>query len=520
MCLNPRQVARKDVFGSWHIVTVSCGKCWECVRKRQNEMAALVVRESEFRGALMHVTFSYAPEHLPMYYVHRFYDAESLEPAGTSIPQRISRSTELFTNQYADILLSKSDKLFLRQSRVPRRKKLRSSVLMLNAMTKTEQERADLLSRSRKTLQLREDFIREDYIRKYGRRECRKPLLVDSRLSEDGKLVVDTEVYPSLCRKDVSLYLKRERVRYEREHGCKLPDFTYNVIGELGPKHGRPHFHMCVCAKPDDLGVLEDFLFCHDRANSNFENSWHNLVGNVKCKRVVRYDFRKGNGHDGFEAAGKYIGKYLAKGQEFEEENVVRGFVERPRRCCSANFGVGDLDALRNFHLCFDLFGQYDVESPRTYPKDKSALADWVLSRMYLTINGHKYPIPKRIKQLLFHETQLRSRRKVSRYLDCTFVSGSSSEEDSVIFSLPKDYHESYEKVKRASFLSRLVSNRVQENATADYFSKLRAFTGKPLEETTHSVRIAFEDSLRLVARERSNTLAAAQHKFLQRSAF
>ena len=519
MCLNPRQVARKDLYGHWSIVTVSCGKCWECVRKRQNEMAALVVRESEFRGALMHVTFSYAPEHLPMYYVHRFYDAESLEPAGTSIPHRISRSTELFTSQYADILLSKSDKLFLRQARVPRRKKLRSQVLGLYALTKTEQERADFLSKSRKTLQLREDFIRGDYIRKYGRRECRKPLLVDSRLSEDGKLVVDTEVYPSLCRKDISLYLKRERVRYEREHGCKLPDFTYNVIGELGPKNGRPHFHMCVCAKPEDLGVLEDFLFCHDRSNSNFENSWHNLVGNVKCKRVVRYDFRKGNGHDGFEAAGKYIGKYLAKGQEFEEENVVRGFVERPRRCCSANFGVGDLDALRNFHLCFDLFGQYDVESPSTYPKDKS-LPDWVLSRMYLTINGHKYPIPKRIKQLLFHETQLRTKR-VHKANKCTsFVCLSDSEENPSIVSYGALPNLSLTKVKRASLLSRMVSNRVQENVLSDYISKLRTFTGKPLEKTTLSDRLAFENSLRLAACERSYSIAASQHKFLQKSAF
>lgn len=520
MCLSPRQVARKDVYGSWHVVTVDCGKCWECVRKRQNEMAALVVRESEFRGALMHVTFSYAPEHLPMYYVHRFYDADSLEYAGCSKPVRISKSTELFTCQYADILLSKSDKLFLRQVRAPRRKKLRSIIIQLQSVTKTEQERADILKHSRNTLKLREDFIRRDYIRQFGRHECRRGLLVDSRLSDDGRFVVDTEVRPSLCRNDISLYLKRERVRYEREFGRKLPKFTYNVIGEMGPKHGRPHFHMCVCAKPEDLPILENHLFCHQRENANFENSWHNLYGNVKCKRVVRYDFKKGSGHDGFEAAGKYIGKYLAKGQEFEEENVVRGFVERPRRCCSANFGVGNLDALRRFHLCWDLFGKYDVRSPATYPSDTSALVDWVLSRMFLTINSHKYPIPRRIKQLLFHENRVQLDRTPTP-CPCTSLSTFVDSNESAAWSVYYDQIRIPRKVvKRSSALSRLVSSRVQENALRDYTEKLRSFVGKPLEKTTYSDRLAFEDSLRLVARERSNSIAASQHKFLQRSAF
>lgn len=506
MCLNPRQVARKDVYGSWHVVTVSCGKCWECVRKRQNEMAALVVRESEFRGSLVHCTFSYAPTKLPMYFVHRFYDAESLEPAGVSAPQRISSSTELFTSQYADILLSKSDKFFLRQSRVPRRKKLRSQVLALNALTKTEQERADMLKGKRSVLQLREDLIRRDYINAYGRSECRRGLLVDSRLSEDGKLVVDTEVYPSLCRRDISLYLKRRRVRYEREFGKKLPEFTYNVIGEMGPKRGRPHFHMCIngLSAEDCAWLVKD---------------WNDTIGNVMCKRVSRY--KKGvSGHDGFEAAGKYIGKYLAKGQKFEEENVVRGFVERPRRCCSANYGVGDLSALRRHYLCFDLFGDYDVSRPSSYPKDKSALVDWVLSRMYLTINGHKYPIPKRIKSLVYNEPTLRYSRKVTRVERRALETVSEPTPGTVVFKL-SDYTVQHEQVvQRSSLLSRLVSDRLQEDSLRDYSAKLRSFVGKPLEKTSYSERFAFEDSLRLAAMQRSNSIAASQHKFLTKSRF
>lgn len=520
MCLSPRQVARKDVYGSWHVVTVDCGKCWECVRKRQNEMAALVVRESEFRGALMHVTFSYAPEHLPMYYVHRFYDADSLDYLGCSKPVRVSRSTELIGSNYDNFLLFVSDRRYLRRNRVSRKRSVRDEVCSLRRSFLTAQEIADDLKSFRSVLSRREDWLRRDYIQKYGRHECRRGLLVDSRLSDDGRFVVDTEVRPSLCRNDISLYLKRERIRYEREHGCKLPKFTYNVIGEMGPKHGRPHFHMCVCAKPEDLPILENHLFCHQRENANFENSWHNLYGNVKCKRVVRYDFKKGSGHDGFEAAGKYIGKYLAKGQEFEEENVVRGFVERPRRCCSANFGVGNLDALRRFHLCWDLFGKYDVQSPATYPSDKSALVDWVLSRMFLTINSHKYPIPRRIKHFLFYEDCVQFDRTPTP-CKCTALSTFVDSNESVAWSVYYDQIRIPRKVvKRSSVLSRMVSSRVQENVLRDYIEKLRSFVGKPLEKTTYSDRLAFEDSLRLAACERSNTLAASQHKFLQRSAF
>lgn len=519
MCLNPRQVARRDLYGSWHIVTVNCGKCWECVRKRQNEMAALVVRESEFRGALLHVTFSYAPEHLPMYYVHRYYDAESLLPAGVSKPVRISRSTELFSSRYADILLRSSDKQFLRRARVPRKKLLRKSVLSINSLARTEQERADDLKNKRSVLKLREDLIRQDYIRCFGRRECRRALLVDSRLSDDGRFIIDTEVRPSLSRRDITLYLKRERVRYEREHGCKLPKFTYNCIGEMGPKNGRPHFHMCVCASPKDLDILHDWLFCDDPSNSNWRNSWDYLVGNVMCKRVTRYTKGQKN-KDGFEAAGKYIGKYLAKGQEFEEENIVRGFVERPRRCCSANFGVGNLDQLRNFHLCMDLFGRYDVQDVSTYPADRDSLVSWVIARQYLTINSHKYPIPRRIKQLLFYKDVYKNPRYSSPRACSSFVLVSDSEDGSSVSSYGPLSRVRREVVKRASVLSRMVSDRLQKNATTDYFQKLRAFVGKPLEKTTHSDRVAFEISLLSAARERSNMLAASQHKFLQKSAF
>lgn len=506
MCLNPRSVARRDVYGSWHLVTVSCGKCWECVRKRQNEMAALVVRESEFRGSLVHCTFSYAPEHLPLYYVRRFFDADSGEPCGVSAPKRISRSTELFTSQYADILLSKSDKLFLRRVRASRRKKLRSQVLDIYTLTKTEQERADILKTNRSILQLREDLIRRDYINLYGRRECRRSLLVDSRLSDDGRFWVDTEVFPSLSRKDLSLYIKRRRVQYEREFGRKLPKFSYNFIGEYGPKRGRPHLHMCICGldEKDCAWLVSD---------------WHKYTGNVICKRVQRY--KKGvSGHDGFEAAGKYIGKYLAKGQEFEEENVVRGFVERPRRCCSANFGVGDLSALRAFHLCYDLFGWYDVSHPSTYPSDKSALVDWVLSRMYLTINGHKYPIPRRIKQFIFYEDRIQFSRSVT-FNPCTAL---STYVDSETFGSWSAFYSrlspSRRLVKRSSVLSRLVSSRLQSDSLRDYSEKLRSFTGKPLEKTTYFERIAFENRVSLAACERSNFIAASQHKFLQKSAF
>lgn len=519
MCLSPRQVARKDIYGSWHVVTVNCGHCWECVRKRQNEMAALVVRESEFRGALLHVTFSYAPAHLPMYYVQRFWDAETGLYLGHSDPKRISQSTELFHDSRDYLLLSRSDKLFLRQVRAPRRKKLRSSILSINSLTKTEQERADLCVGKRSTLKLREDLIRAEYIRRFGRRECRRELLLDSRFSPDGKLLVETEVRPSISRRDVSLYLKRERVRYERENGHKLPKFTYNVIGELGPKNGRPHFHMCVCAKSEDLGILQDWLFCSSNTCSNYLNSWHYLIGNVKCKRVTRYTKGQKN-KDGFEAAGKYIGKYLAKGQEFEEQNVVDGLVERPRRCCSANFGVGDLSQLRHYHLCWDLFGQYDVQNVSTYPKDKSALVDWVLSRMYLIINGHKYPIPRRIKQLLFYKDVFKSPRSASARCRSSFVLLPDSEADLSATSFGPLPDSRWQVVKRASVLSRMVSSRVQENITTDYFSKLRSFTGKSLQETSHLDRLAFEDGISLAARQRSNSIAASQYKFLQKSVF
>lgn len=510
MCLNPRQVARKDIYGSWHIVVVSCGHCWECVRKRQNEMAALVVRESEYRGALAHATLTYSPEHLPMCFVRTFYDIESGEFVGSSSPIRISRSVDLFDKSTNYLLLNRADKEFVRS--LPRSRKFRASALSLLHAVNDDQDIVNDLGRKRSTLTLREDLIRDRYISRYGRRECRKSLVVDVSLSSDGKCLVYTEVFPSLCRKDVSLYLKRMRVAYEREHGEKLPKFTYNVIGEYGPKRGRPHMHMCVCASDKDLKTVIDYLFGH-------QSPWHKYVGNVRVKRVQRYTKGKSN-QDGFEAAGKYIGKYLAKGQQFEEENVIRGFVERPRRCCSANFGVGDLSALKRYYLCQDLFGDYDVQDVSSYPKDKSALVSWVINRMSMQINGHRYPIPRRIKQLIYYKDVYKTPRRTSSNKCTSFVLCPSSEEISSVETYGPLSGQRFEVVKRSSFLSRLVSSRLQEDATFDYLSKLRSFTGKPLEKTSYLDRLAFENSLSLAAGERSNSIAASQHKFLKKSAF
>ena len=48
---------------------------------------------------------------------------------------------------------------------------------------------------------------------------------------------------PSLRRRDWRMWLKSARVKYERDFGRKVPEFSYSCIGEYGKLHFRPHYH-------------------------------------------------------------------------------------------------------------------------------------------------------------------------------------------------------------------------------------------------------------------------------------
>ena len=151
-------------------------------------------------------------------------------------------------------------------------------------------------------------------------------------------------ITPSLHRRDVRMWLKTSRVRFERQFGKKLSDFKYVLAGEFGPNTCRPHYHIIL------LGLSKfELLFLTEQWKYGF----------TKIKKIPAFN---GDGSSGFVLAAKYISKYIVKG-DFEADCVKNGFVERPRVCLSRYIGTSIPDELVDYYRCTDVFGRYNLDT-------------------------------------------------------------------------------------------------------------------------------------------------------------
>lgn len=196
---------------------------------------------------------------------------------------------------------------------------------------------------------------------------------------------------PSICRLDVRQWLKQARIQYERDYGEKLPDFSYAAISEYGARSCRPHYHLAFFGlKRKHLDYLLD--------------AWR--FGKVKQVRMVSAVNKDRS--SGFVRASKYIGKYMSKGK-FECQSVSCGAAEKPRVCQSLGFGTKDLQPVRDFVLCKDMVGAYDIRTLLKY--DGQPLSDLEISRLVSEIPKRlvfkvdekvTLPLPRLIREKIF----------------------------------------------------------------------------------------------------------------------
>lgn len=201
----------------------------------------------------------------------------------------------------------------------------------------------------------------------------------------------DYIVTPSVCREDVRLWIKRSRINYKRHHGEDL-DFKYVVCGEYGTNTGRPHFHIGIFG----LTRQQVWEICED---------WKKNYGHVDIDQVVRFDGNPGVDH--YEATAKYIGKYISKG-EFESPAVKEGRAEKPRKMTSIDFGIKeDTEALKRYHYCFDLVGEYnpdDLSTLHLTQEQYRDLLDEIYKRKKYSLNGKDYKLPRKLQRKLFYK--------------------------------------------------------------------------------------------------------------------
>lgn len=344
-------------------IEVPCGKCINCLRNRQNYMVSRVYAEAEKRGTFAFVTLTYEDHNLP-----------------------IAASTYRVDKHYGEIEHVPVERLGLKKYHKPSCKVRVRKVFQYKLV---DPAKFEILTKPEIVYcHRRGDPSLPLLFREIEASDTPRYLDVSFGSDEDYEYFV--RYTPSVCREDVRLWLKRSRVKYEREFGVKL-DFAYVAVSEFGPRTCRPHYH---------LGFLGLTKFQVDWLC----NEWK--LGYVSCQVVNRVNE---DGSDGFMRASKYIGKYMTKGK-FECPSVVAGDAEKPRVCQSMGIGKDFVKKLRDYMLCFDMYGPYDIESmfspglKRVLTKDEiNGIVSEIPRRLSFRISENcTLPIPPAWKREIF----------------------------------------------------------------------------------------------------------------------
>lgn len=369
-------------------VPVPCGHCINCLRNKQNAMVSRCLEESDKRGTFSFVTLTYRDDTLPI--------SQSLWRASVD-------TGEIQLVSPGEIVSSFEDNLFLDRSRV----------LSLVASSVPR------------------------YFDRY----------IDG--FNDGEYVYFSRLTPSLNVRDVRLWLKRCRVSYEREFKKHLV-FTYVIVGEMGPRTCRPHYHLAFFGlKPDEVRYFAD--------------RWNLGYTDVKNVNSVNPD-----GTDGFAIASRYIGKYMSKGK-FDCQSVKDKSALKPRVCQSKGIGKSLIDKLRSSMCCFDLFGEYDINT-FFCPSLGRGLTDNEISQIVKEIpNRLKYdssygfylPIPRLFRDAVFcsFKTEKVSKRTINPEKNHGRL-----------------YKTTYKKTRVPSALWLMVSDFIRNNLSSDLDRKFRRY--------------------------------------------
>lgn len=186
MCTRPQKIKiyRDGVVES---VPVPCGRCFECLKKKSDDMTVRVLRCNSVYPRLHFMTLTYNNANIPVagYFCH--YDKDT----GT--------------------LLSQSDPVVLP-------KEIQASLRPL-------------------VIDYRSGRVRTS------------PVSAGTISSSSLKEIVELNVCPSISRTQVRLWLKGCRTAYRRQFNRPLPEFKYALVGEYGSRTLRPHFHLCIMSK-------------------------------------------------------------------------------------------------------------------------------------------------------------------------------------------------------------------------------------------------------------------------------
>lgn len=328
---RPRNLWMPAMFQGF---VVPCGKCVNCVKSRQDDFSCRLARCAAEYGNMIFVTFTYREDTIPV----------------SCRLLKVDKETgECFCDSVSRIVLDPED----------------NSPSLLPSIRQSLSE------------------LRP------GKRSRR--YIVQSPFPDDELYSYYYEFTPSLDRTDFRLWLKRERVYYERNNGCKLPEFKYALIGEYGPKTCRPHMHACF------MGLT------YNQVNELCD-SWRRDYGYVWIESVKRIN---DDGSSGLLAASRYLGKYISKGV-VECDSVKDGASQKPRFCASRNLGTNLTHSELFYYSAYDLYGIYDPERLCTLDgkplstEQIRTIQHEVFIRAKISVDGHAFVLPRAIRDKIW----------------------------------------------------------------------------------------------------------------------
>lgn len=326
----------------YRLIQVPCGKCINCLKARQAEIATRAAREAEKRGSMHFLTLTYEDKYLPLAQTIRRWNTDTGEFVDITPVEPLVDGTSY-----------KKDMSFKKLSKI-------------------YGERAVLVTQARaKILSLKPG--------RQPRYWC-FPLDVPEPFAQG--YYYECVITPSLSRKDFKLWLKGCRVAYEREFGNPLPDFSYLACGEYGPNTCRPHYHVAFFGL-----TTKQVQFMEDR--------WKYGFTNLKTVKAINED-----GTSGFTIASRYIAKYVSKGK-FECYSVKCRHAIKLRLLTSEKFGADLDDNLISYYRGYDLYGKYDIDSGvlsngRILSSEQvRALSNVLSKRLTMTVNGQSMRLPQ-----------------------------------------------------------------------------------------------------------------------------
>ena len=311
-------------------LVVPCGKCFACTKARQDNFACRIRAEADKRGKLSLVTLTYNEDSLPLVSTLWQVDKSTGESVCISEPDFVCYSRK------EDFFSWRKDMRELKPSRFAR-------------------------------------FIDIPY----G--------------FEDDDYAYFMRITPSVCRRDVQLWLKQCRIKFQR--AGKNLDFSYAICSEYGPRTCRPHYH-CV------------FLGLDTQDVEAFARLW--TFGYTDVRHVDRVN---PDGSDGFSRVSDYIGKYISKGI-FECDSVKCGAACNTRMMSSNGLCSAIVDKFRDYALAVDVIGArynpdtFFIPDKKRYltRQELVSLCSEVPKRLSISFDGKRYfAFPRILRNKIFY---------------------------------------------------------------------------------------------------------------------